>query len=111
MRKTIVFILVFILVFSIQFKLVNGLSNRCRQYEDGVCQSYSGYLYNEEVFTEEVPTEEETPTPTYYAEYPAVPNFIILLFQLIGMVALSILLIFLIQSITKTSNKRYNKRK
>ncbi|MHA1865446.1 MAG: hypothetical protein ACTSWZ_02975 [Candidatus Heimdallarchaeaceae archaeon] len=106
MKKNIVFILIFFLVFFIQFKLANGLTTRCRHYIDGVCQPPGGYLY-----IEEVSIKEKVPTTTPIKTYPKFPSFIVLIFQLIGIVVLFTLLIIMIQELLKSKGKKSKKGK
>jgi hypothetical protein len=103
MKKNIVFILIFFLLFFIQFGLVSGLSVRCRHYVDGVCQTEEGYSYSysEEVVTPEV---EEVAKP-----YTEPPKFVVLIFQLIGIVVLVSLLIIMVQEFIKSRSKKPKK--
>lgn len=111
--KNLVFALIFLLFFILQFNLVYSLStSQCRYYVNGVCQPEGGYLMN---YTEENPLSEEplSEITTPYqstAPYQNPFNFIIMIFQLIGIIVLFTLLIMITQEIIKSRNKRAKKR-
>lgn len=97
MKQNIVFILIFFLVFSLQFKLVSSLSTgHCRYYINGICQT-EGVYYPEETVSQE---EEIKKVNIPYS------NFVILVLQLVGIIVLFILLVVIIQSLTKSKRKK-----
>ena len=108
MEKYLIFILIFFLVFSLNLRLVSSLTSReCRSYIDGVCQSNQGYSL--EIQTEETqPGETTAVTPS---ESYQIPNFIVLIFQMIGIVTLVTVLVILVQEMLKSSKNKSKIRK
>jgi len=101
MKKSMTLILIIFLVFFMQFRLANALTaSECRHYEDGVCQDLN-IQYTETSITS--PSEElQTPASQQIQVFP---SFFIFIFQLIGIVILSSLLIILIQKLSKSRKK------
>jgi preprotein translocase subunit SecG len=105
MKRLLAFVLIFFLVFSLNLRLVNSLTSReCRSYVDGVCQSDQGYIL--EIQTGEAATTPITPSESYQP-----PNFIVLIFQMIGIVTLFIILVIIVQEMLKTTKKKSKIRK
>jgi len=106
MKKKLVFVLILFLFFSTH--LVSA-STKCRYYLDGVCQSEGEYITNyiEEIspsLPEKIVTEVNGPSLDSF-------NFVIMIFQLIGIIVLFALLIMIIQELIKPNKKRPRRRK
>jgi hypothetical protein len=110
MKKSVIIGLTFFLFFIFQFTLANALSiTRCHQYVDGACQDTGGYInYPQETTTTTEKTPQEIVTPS--TQYPEPFNFIIMIFQLIGIITLFTLLIIIFQELKKSPKKKSKRR-
>lgn len=109
MKRELVFILIFFLVFFINFRLVNALTTgECRHYENGICQNIIS-IQSPSGASVEQPQQPEV--PMQLQQTSQLPTFMILIFQLIGIIVLFTLLFLVVQELVKSQNKKVRKKK